>query len=136
MNEQESDEAADGQLVSEGMVELQYAQRFSIEKFQGGYRMITAGNEGTGDHKQYLVVPEGKSVPEDLAGDVVVLQLPIENVYCASSSMISLSNAIGALDKIKLCATDYDSWSWKRSKSRWTRGSSPIPAATRSLTMS
>src|SRR5699024_8575087 len=95
--QQESDEAADGQLVSEGMVELQYAQRFSIEKFQGGYRMITAGNEGTGDHKQYLVVPEGKSVPEDLAGDVVVLQLPIENVYCASSSMISLSNAIGAL---------------------------------------
>lgn len=120
--QQESDEAADGQLVSEGMVELQYAQRFSIEKFQGGYRMITAGNEGTDDHKQYLVVPEGKSVPEDLAGDVVVLQLPIENVYCASSSMISLSNAIGALDKIKLCATDYDSWELEAVKKQMDEG--------------
>ena len=61
--QQGSDETAEGQLVSEGMVELQFARRFSIEKFQGGYRMITAGNEGAGGQKQYLVVLEGGSVP-------------------------------------------------------------------------
>lgn len=102
--------AADGQMVSEGMVELQYAQRFSIEKFEGGYRMITAGSEGTGGPKKYMVVPEGMSVPEGLEEDVIVLQLPLDNIYCASSSMMSLTAALGALDHIKLCALDYDSW--------------------------
>lgn len=102
--------AADGQLVSEGMVELQYAQRFSIEKFEGGYRMITAGSEGTGGPKKYMVVPEGMSVPEGLEEDVIVLQLPLDNIYCASSSMMSLTATLGALDHIKLCALDYDSW--------------------------
>lgn len=108
--QQNEGDAAGGQLVSEGMVELQYAQRFSIEKFEGGYRMITAGSEGTGGPKKYMVVPEGMSVPEGLEEDVIVLQLPLDNIYCASSSMMSLTAALGALDHIKLCALDYDSW--------------------------
>ena len=108
--QQTGEETADGQLVSEGMVELQFAQRFSIEKFEGGYRMITAGSEGSGGPKKYMVVPEGMSVPEGLEEDVIILQLPLDNIYCASSSMMSLTAALGALDHIKLCALDYDSW--------------------------
>ena len=108
--QQQEQQQPEGALVSEGMVELQFAKLFRIEKFQGGYRKIIAGNEGTGGQREYLVVPEGMDVPEGLGEDVIVLQLPIENVYCASSSLVSLSNAIGALDRIKLCAIDRDSW--------------------------
>lgn len=99
-----------GKLVSEGMMDLQFAELFSVELYKGGYRMITAGSDGSGGPFQFLVVPEGMSVPADLEESTKVLQMPLENVYSASTSLISLSNAIGALDKIKLCATEYDSW--------------------------
>lgn len=102
-----SQEDYDGKLVSEGMMPLDYAKNFQIELFQGGYRMITAG---TLTDLQYLVVPEGMSVPEDLAENVVVLQQPLTNVYMASTGMVSLTDAIGALDHVKLVATDVDGW--------------------------
>lgn len=102
----ETQEDYNGKLVSEGMMELKFAGLFSIELFKGGYRMISAG---TGGHK-YLVVPEGMTVPADLEDGIFVLQMPVENVYSASTSLISLADAIGALDRIKLCATEYDSW--------------------------
>ena len=69
--------------------------------------MITAGS-GTGE--QYLVVPEGKSVPEDLDSAVKVLQQPIENVYIASTGMVSLLDAIGALDAVKLVGSEVSGW--------------------------
>lgn len=102
----ETEEDYNGKLVSEGMMEMVYAEKRSIELFKGGYRLISGG---TGGHK-YLVVPEGMKVPAELEEGVFVLQMPIENVYSASTAIISLANAIGALDRIKLCGTDYDSW--------------------------
>ncbi len=100
------EENYDGKLVSDGVMEVDYAKGFSVELFRGGYRMLTVGDPAA----KYLVVPEGMSVPEELDETVTVLQLPIENAYIASTSMVSLLNAIGALDCVKLVATEADGW--------------------------
>ena len=104
---EQPEESADGKLVLEGAMPQDYAEGFHIDLYEGGYRMITAGS-GTGE--QYLVVPEGKSVPEDLDSAVKVLQQPIENVYIASTGMVSLLDAIGALDAVKLVGSEVSGW--------------------------
>lgn len=97
---------AQGELVSQGMMELKYAKLFTIEMFEGGYRMIRGGTQDL----EYLVVPEGAAVPEGLDPAVVVLQQPITKVYTASNAMMSLASKIGALENFKLCATKYESY--------------------------
>lgn len=101
-----TEEDDNGKLVSEGMMELEYAENFSIECFKGGYRLIHAG---TGGH-QYLVVPEGMDVPTDLEDGVYVLQMPINRVYMASTGAMSLIDSIDALDHIPLTGTDVNGW--------------------------
>ena len=102
----EDDQNAEGVLISEGMMPMDYTDRISIELFQGGYRMISAGTGGY----QYLVVPEGAAVPEGLDENVKVLQKPITRVYMASTGMESLVDAIGGLDNTPLVGTDIDGW--------------------------
>ena len=102
----EAEEDYNGKLVSEGEMALEYAEGFSIEEFKGGYRMITLKDSGA----KFLTVPEDMKVPEELDADVTVLQLPLNNVYIASTGIVSLVDAIGALDHVKLVATDVDSW--------------------------
>ena len=101
-----AEESYDGRLVSDGTMKLDYAETFSVELFKGGYRMLRIGDEA----RQYLVVPEGMDVPEDLDDAVTVLKLPLERVYMGSTGMVSLMNAIGALDCVSLVSTDVDGW--------------------------
>lgn len=89
---------ADGQLISEGMMDIQYAKGFSIEMFQGGYRIINDLLSGG----RILVVPEGMSVPADLDDDIQVLQLPVTNAYICGTNVVAMCNAIGAIDKVTL----------------------------------
>ena len=94
-------------LVSQGFMPLDYAENFSIELYENGCRMIRGGANDV----QLLVVPEGVEVPEEEIGDdVSVLQQPIDRVYLASTGMVSVIDAIGGLDHVKLVATDVDGW--------------------------
>lgn len=102
---QQTGEDFNGKLVSEGFMPLDYAENFSIELYQGGYRTITVDGYGS-----FLVVPEGMSVPQELAEDVAVLCMPIDRVYSASTGMTSLIAAMGALDHVKLVSTAAESW--------------------------
>lgn len=88
----------DGQLISEGMMDIQYAKGFSIEMFQGGYRIINDLLSGG----RILVVPEGMSVLADLDDDIQVLQLPVTNAYICGTNVVAMCNAIGAIDKVTL----------------------------------
>ena len=47
-----------GAPVLEGQMELDYAEKFQIDLYSDGYRMISIDGAQT----RYLVVPEGKSV--------------------------------------------------------------------------
>ena len=115
--QEDTQEEADGPVL-EGQMELDYAENFTIDLYSDGYRMITI----EGAAAPYLVVPEGAEVPETLAEGAVVLQLPIERAYVASTSMMSLLDAIGGLDRVKLVATEQEKWYLENIVSRMEAG--------------
>ena len=88
-----------------GRMELAYAKGFCVDRFEGGYALIRVG-EG----EKYLMVPEGKDAPEGLDPSVTVLRLPLERVYLAATSAMSLFDAIGAMDAIAFSGTREDGW--------------------------
>lgn len=52
-------------------LELQYADQFAVDYYEGGYALITiAGDE------RFLLVPEDKEAPEGLDADISVIQKP------------------------------------------------------------
>ena len=57
------------QLTFDHSETLDYAQKFSIDRYQDDYAFVTIT-----DDSRYLVVPEGKVAPDDLDPDIVVIQ--------------------------------------------------------------
>ncbi|MBR5380829.1 MAG: ABC transporter substrate-binding protein [Clostridia bacterium] len=88
-----------------GSMFLRYARGFSVDYYEGGYAMISVE-----DGETYLVVPEGKETPEGLHPSVTVLKQPLDNIYLAATSAMSLFDAVGALDTIRLSGTQQDGW--------------------------
>ena len=84
-------------------VDLEYAECFSVDHYDGGYSLITVK-----DDARYLVVPENASVPDGLDADIVVLQQPLDSIYLVSSSVMDQFVALDALDSIALSGTRQD----------------------------
>lgn len=82
-----------------------YATQFSVKYYEGGYKLLTFGN---GD--RILTVPEGAKTPSSLDGDIKILNCPVKNVYLAATSAMSLFDALGRLDVIRLSGTQQDGW--------------------------
>jgi len=92
-----ADEDVDGELIVDHEEQLQYAQFFTMTHYKGGYISFTVlGGE---EDYEWLIVPEGKSVPKDLADNVVVLQQPINNIRCGSTP-VTMIGAFGGLDHV------------------------------------
>ena len=91
-------------LTVESSYPLQYAKQFTADECTGGYELITIADS------QYLVVPQGAAVPEDLPQGTTVLQQPIENIYLVSTSAMDPIISLGALDIIALSGTKADGW--------------------------
>lgn len=102
-----ADDDVDGELVLDHEVELTYATEFKMTDYKGGYKKFTVAYH---DDKEFLIVPEGKQVPGDLADNVVVLQQPIDKITMNSTGMVSLIDAIGGLDHIATVGTDTKGW--------------------------
>lgn len=73
-------------------LELAYAQSFTVDYYEGGFALICVI---TGE--RFLVIPTGKDAPAELAPDIQPIQLPLQNIYLVSTSMISLVDTVGAL---------------------------------------
>ena len=86
-------------------MDLDYDRQFTVAYYDGGYKLITISESG-----QYLVVPEGKKVPEGLPGDVTVLQQPLDSIYLVATSAMDLFRSLDAVDRIRLSGTDVDGW--------------------------
>lgn len=76
-------------------VALARATQFSLDAYAGGYRLASLAS---GD--RFLIVPEGSAAPDGLPEGVAVIQRPLANVYLASTGMICLVDAVGALDAV------------------------------------
>ncbi|MBQ2888269.1 MAG: ABC transporter substrate-binding protein [Firmicutes bacterium] len=89
----------------ERSMELQFATQFAVDYYQDGYKLISL-NDGS----RFLVIPEGAELPKGIAGDIVPLYQPIENIYLAATSAMCLFDALDRLDAIRLSGTRADDW--------------------------
>ncbi|MGN0352663.1 MAG: ABC transporter substrate-binding protein [Roseburia sp.] len=92
-------------LVYESSMELQYADNFSVDYYEGGYTLLTV-MDGT----RILVVPEGKDIPEGLDEEIQVVQRPIQNLYLVASAAMDMFDALDALDTIRLSGQKEENW--------------------------
>ena len=93
------------ELTYTDSTKLEYAQKFTIDNYEGGYSLITITDGG-----RFLVVPEDKEAPEDLAKDITVLQQPIQNIYLVASAVMDMFVSLDALDSIRFSGTKADGW--------------------------
>ena len=87
-----------------GSLELQYAKEFQVDYYEDGYDVITIEGD------EYLLVPEGMPVPDEIGSEVTVLQQPLENLYVASSSAMDLFLQAGAIDRVNMTSTSAENW--------------------------
>ena len=86
-------------------LELQYADQFAVDYYEGDYALITIVGSG-----QFLVVPEGKEAPEGLDEDITVIHQPLENIYLVATSTMDFFRALDGLGSISLSGTKADGW--------------------------
>lgn len=87
-----------------GSMDLRYADQFSVDYYEGGYSLITIGED------QYLLVPSEKEIPENTDG-ITIIKQPADNIYLAASSAMDLFDGFGGLDSVTMTSTDSDGWS-------------------------
>ncbi len=92
-------------LTYEKKMDLSYAKGFAVHYYKEGYKLIEVY-----DSAQYLLVPEGKEAPEGISEDIVILQQPLDHIYLAATSAMSLFFAMGGQDAITLSGTDASGW--------------------------
>ena len=104
-------------LTWQSSLPLSYAEGFSIDFYEGGYALIDVK-----DSARYLAVPEDMPVPEGLDPAVIVLQKPLDHIYMAASAVMSLFDALNALDAVRLSATAQDGWYVENAAGAMARG--------------
>ena len=98
-------EQADQGLVYESSMELQYAENFSVDYYEGGYVLLTLM-----DDTRYLVVPREGEIPDDLEEDITVLQRPVKNLYLVASAAMNMFCELDALDAVTLSGQKEEGW--------------------------
>ena len=93
-------------LVKTGSMELQYAENFTVDYYEGGYQMLNT----LPDNKKYLLVPEGQSVPGGLDEDICILQEPLQNIYLVASGVMDMFASVDAVDQIHFSGQKQENW--------------------------
>ncbi len=98
-------------------MEISYAEEFSVDYYEDGYKLITIEEEG-----KFLVVPENGIVPEELEKDITVLQQPLDHIYLVATSAMDLFRAVDGIDNIRLSGTKEDGWYIQEAKDALASG--------------
>ena len=117
IREEESTEET-AEFEYESSMELDYAENFKVDYYTGGYTLLTT----TMDNRKFLIVPEGKKVPEGLEEDVAVLQRPIKDLYLVASSVMDMFCELDGLDTITFSGQKEESWYVEEAKQAMARG--------------
>ncbi len=89
-----------------GEMELDYADQFSCDYYEGGYKHIHVV-----DGTDYVLVPEDLE-DNDLGIDgAVMIHMPVEDIYLAATSAMDLFLQLESLDKIGTCSTTANDYS-------------------------
>lgn len=114
-------------LVYSYSMELKYAERFSVDYYEGGYALIrivkeTGGSDDVGGLRvsddssdwaasdYFLVIPKGGQIPADLPSGIVLLQQPIRNIYLAASAAMDMFVSADALDRVRFSGFKAEGW--------------------------
>ncbi len=116
-NGKEHDTAISQKLTFDHSETLTYAQKFSIDDYEGDYHLVTVT-----DGSRYLLVPEGKEAPDDLASDIIVIQEPVQNIYLAASAAMDMFVSLDALDSIRFSSLKADGWYIDQAKEAMEKG--------------
>lgn len=104
-------------LTYEKSVTFDYARCLAIDQYEGGYSLVDVF-----DDAKYLVVPEGGSVPENLDDDIQVIQQPLQHIYLGATAVMSLFDAIDALDHVSMTALKESGWTVENAAKRMREG--------------
>ncbi len=96
----------------------QFAEKFHIYYYNDDYTLIDVPESG-----QFLLVPEGAEVPDGLDEKITVLQKPLDKIYMAATSSMSLFSAIDALDSVKFSSLQESGWYIDAAKEAMADGS-------------
>jgi iron complex transport system substrate-binding protein len=86
-------------------MDLQYADQFTIDYYDGGYALACVA-----DGSRYLFVPDGKSIPDGLASDILPIGKGINNIYMVATDTMCLFDALDSVDRIGVSGTQADGW--------------------------
>ncbi len=104
-------------LTFAGTQENEFATGFAIHEYSEGYTVISVN-----DGMNYLLVPEGKAVPEGIGKDISVLKLPLNRIYLAASGAMCHFDALDAVDSIRLSGIEREDWYIEAAKKAMDEG--------------
>jgi len=105
-------------LVYESSLELSYANQFSVDYYEGGYKYITIA-----DGQAFLMIPEGGQIPENTGADVSILQQPLDNIYLAATAAMDYFRQLESIDRITLSSQKANNWYIPEAKDAMEKGS-------------
>ena len=106
------------ELVYAGSMELQYAENFTVDYYEGGYTLLTT----TMDGQRFLIVPENKDVPKDLDEEIVVLHRPIKDLYLVASAVMDMFCQLDGLDAVAFSGQQEENWYVEAAKEAMAKG--------------
>ena len=104
-------------LTYEKSVTFDYARCLAIDQYEGGYSLVDVF-----DDAKYLVVPEGGSVAKELVDSIQFSQLPLQHIYLGATAVMSLFDAIDALDHVSMTALKESGWTVENAAKRMREG--------------
>lgn len=104
-------------LVYESSMELQYAEEFSVDYYQGGYALLTVA-----DDRRYLIVPEDQKIPKGIAENITILQQPLEQVYLVATAAMDMFCTLDELDSIRFSGQKTDGWTIEEVRQKMEHG--------------
>jgi iron complex transport system substrate-binding protein len=96
------------EIAQASSIDVQYAKGFSVRR-EGSNTWVTVNYpfQGATTGYQYLLIPRGTKAPKHSA-DVQVIEVPIENIVCTSTTHIPHLDYLGVTDKLTgFPSTDY-----------------------------
>lgn len=106
------------ELVYERSLELQYAENFKVDYYEGGYTLLTITMDGT----QFLIVPENGDVSQTLDKEIVVLRRPMKDIYLVASSAMDIFSELDGLNSITFSGQKEDGWFIEAAREEMQKG--------------
>lgn len=88
-----------------GELPLQWAEGFSVDRYEDGYDVIHVS-----DGRTYLVIPEKGAVPDSVPKDWTVLQKPLQNIDVVSSAAMDVFLKLDAMECVRFSGLPEDQW--------------------------